>query len=64
MSVTVYSVIPLIVNVFPLLVCPYAKMLADQIDNQRPDKPGRICQYRSCMNVNGDEEGKTAIEKT
>ena len=28
MSSIVYSVIPDIVNVFPLLVCPYAKTLA------------------------------------
>lgn len=30
-SVTAYSVIPLMVYVFPLLVCPYAKMLAGEI---------------------------------
>ena len=27
-SATVYSVIPVMVYVFPLLVCPYAKILA------------------------------------
>ena len=32
MFVIVYSVMPLMVYVFPLLVCPYAKMLADQLD--------------------------------
>jgi hypothetical protein len=30
-SATAYSVIPLMVYVFPLLVCPYAKMLAVNI---------------------------------
>lgn len=30
MSANVYSVIPLMVYVFPLLVCPYAKMLAKE----------------------------------
>jgi hypothetical protein len=28
MSLTAFSVIPLMVNVLPLLVCPYAKIVA------------------------------------
>lgn len=58
-----YSVIPLMVYVFPLLVCPYAKMLADQIGNQRPNRPGQSCQYRSFMDVQAYERGKTKGKK-